>query len=148
MSGLTNWTRAKCLGAIAGTDFAALAGTWANLLTVNPSSESIGGVTNETEWSLDRIQINTDGATAPYWVQQLASDDGVELVTSGAATWDDTDTGALADTTTCVGMGIYTASTGGTLISWHPLDNDLVVQVSEVITFASGTIALQMRSDI
>lgn len=148
MSGLTNWTRAKCLDAIAGTDFAALAGTFVNLLTVNPTSESIGGVTNETEWTLDRIEVNTDGATVPYWVKQGASDDGVELVTSGAVTWDASDTGALADTTTCVGLGVFTASTDGTLISWQPFDDDLVVQVGEVITFSTGSIALQLRSDL
>lgn len=150
MTGLTNWFRGNVLEVIRGNDHAGVPGTWVNLLTAMPTADPlIAGGTDETEWSLGRVQVNLAGPTEPYWGLELATDDGVWIFNQGAVEWSSGDTTALLATATVIGLGVWTASTGGNLIGYDFLYDDestSSIEPGDPVSLATRAIKLQLRS--
>jgi hypothetical protein len=155
MPGLTNYVRKRALTVLMGTDFAGVSALYFSLFTVNPTDDgTAAGVTDETESSLPRVQIlQVTDATLPYFVEEedtVAANNGRRLRLVNALEYTDTDTTSAlgGGDETMTGGGVYTASSGGTLLCWGAFTSSTTMSAGDYYVFQSGDIILQLRKDV
>lgn len=142
--GLTNWIRAQQLVTLAATPL------WVQLLTALPTTDgtSGGGLLDEVEWSLSRKQVNDIGGASPAWVAAAGPNGGQSLENLHLIEWDATDTAALAADASIVGVGIYSASTGGSTVGYVALATTRVVPIGGIWRWQIGDLVINVHKEL
>lgn len=102
--------------------------TYIALYTSDPTDADTG--TEVSGGSYAREQVNTDGATSPYWntaIDGLTDNNGDITFTQASASW-----GTVSH------MGIRDALSGGNLLIHGALTASKTVDINDTFKFASG----------
>jgi len=139
MSGKTSYLSTEMLKVLRGDSPATYTQTYATLFTTAPTSDSPGGVAASVEWSptTARIMVSSDGATQPYWLPTETTTDGAQVRNVGKIEWPTI--AGLSGSVTIVAVGIYTDSSGGSLLYWRDLVEPRLVNNGDTILFMHNT---------
>ena len=141
MSGKTSYLANQMLRSLRGLTPAAFTETWVTLFTTAPTADTTAGVAAAVEWSptSPRSRVYSDGATEPFWwLAPLDTDEGAQTFNYGPIQW--SGVAGLSAAATVVAVGIYSASSGGSLLYWQDLGHDRVVSNGDSVLFLQGSL--------
>jgi len=141
MSGKTSYLAGHLLKPLLGISSAAFTETWVTLFTTAPTADTTGGVSEAVEWSptSPRARVYSDFTTEPYWWPVFVqTDTGAQTYNQGLVRW--SDIAGLSEAATVVAVGIYSASSGGSLLYWQGLGQSRVVSNGDTIQFLQGSL--------
>lgn len=144
MAGRTQITADRALELYKGTDAAGFSATWVDLFFTAPTADTATS-NGSVAWGGGRRRVfPNSGAGSPYWSDPADDTSSVRFIRNvGSLQW-------LSITVTggsgiVVAFGIYDASTGGNLLTWGTLAEQ--VAVADGQDFVIGTGAMKIKGD-